>query len=280
MKQDTFDRHTEKMHSVLRHISSNLEEPPSLVELSKLANCAPFHFHRVFRELTGEPVHRYIRRLRLELAAHRLLFTDRTVIRIALEAGYESHEAFTRAFKQAFGSAPVDYRKAFTNGSSPDLPELLPPGIAIRKLPRRKVAFYSFFGAYEEVSEAWRQLDAWLRSRGLQPDGMEAVGIIHDDPEYCFDANIRYDACVPVSFDFTPVDEIGLQILPEVDSICVVHDGPHELAVHTYIRLINAWVRRSGQRGLHRLPYYEVFRRLPFTGRRPDTAFEIHVGLA
>jgi AraC family transcriptional regulator len=279
MKQDTFERHTERMHSVLRHISSNLDESPSLKELSKLANCAPFHFHRVFRELTGEPVRRYIRRLRLELAAHRLLFTDRSVIRIALEAGYESHEAFTRAFKQSFGSAPVDFRKAFTNGSS-QARMLLPPGIEIRKLPRRKVAFYSFFGAYEEVGEAWRKLDAWLRSRGLRPDGLEAVGIVHDDPEYCFGASIRYDACIPVSFDFVPVDEIGLQVLPEMDSICTAHEGPHELAVHTYIRLINSWVRRSGQRGLHRLPYYEVFRRLPFDGGRPDPAFEIHVALA
>ncbi len=57
---------------------------------------SPFHFHRVFRAVTGEGVAEHRRRLSLEQAATRLRTTNRPFLEIALEAGYEAHESFTR----------------------------------------------------------------------------------------------------------------------------------------------------------------------------------------
>ena len=71
---------------------------------------SPYHFHRIFKGVVGEGVNEYVRRLRLESAAVALKTTDRGVLQVALDAGYGTHEAFTRAFRQLFGVSPTQFR--------------------------------------------------------------------------------------------------------------------------------------------------------------------------
>jgi len=66
----------------------------------------------MFRAMTGESVASLVRRLRLETAGRALREHDGSVTDVALAAGYGSPESFTRAFQQAFGAAPSDYRRA------------------------------------------------------------------------------------------------------------------------------------------------------------------------
>jgi AraC family transcriptional regulator len=69
-----------------------------------------FHFDRVMAGIAGEPPGRFRRRLLLERAAFRLVSTPMGVLDVAVEAGYSSHEAFTRAFARAFGRPPSVWR--------------------------------------------------------------------------------------------------------------------------------------------------------------------------
>ncbi|MBA2463993.1 MAG: helix-turn-helix domain-containing protein [Nocardioidaceae bacterium] len=62
------------------------------------------------RRLAGEPPARFRRRILLERAAYRLLTTQKTILDVAVEAGYGSHEAFTRAFARAYGVSPQRWR--------------------------------------------------------------------------------------------------------------------------------------------------------------------------
>jgi AraC-like DNA-binding protein len=69
-----------------------------------------FHLDRIVASVAGEPPQRFRRRILLERAAYRLLSTDRTILDVAVEAGYGSHEAFTRAFTRAYGVPPARWR--------------------------------------------------------------------------------------------------------------------------------------------------------------------------
>jgi len=69
-----------------------------------------FHFDRVVLAATGESPSRFRRRVLLERAAYRLSTPDRSVLEVAIEAGYGSHEAFTRAFARAYGLTPREWR--------------------------------------------------------------------------------------------------------------------------------------------------------------------------
>ncbi len=70
-----------------------------------------FHFDRMIRSVAGEPPQAFRRRILLERAAYRMVTTTAPLIDIAVEAGYGSHEAFTRAFARAYGTTPAAWRR-------------------------------------------------------------------------------------------------------------------------------------------------------------------------
>ena len=84
-------------------------------ELAARLHLSRFHFDRIMSPVAGEPPARFRRRVLLERAAYRLVTCDRSVLDVAVEAGYSSHEAFTRAFR-----APTACRRCVADGAAPD----------------------------------------------------------------------------------------------------------------------------------------------------------------
>ena len=80
-------------------------------ERARRLHLSRFHLARVVSAAGGEPPERMRRRLLLERAAHRLLTCGDPVVDIAFEAGFGSHEAFTRAFAREYGAAPSRWRQ-------------------------------------------------------------------------------------------------------------------------------------------------------------------------
>ena len=110
MKESTGQIYKQRILNVQMYIQQNLDRDLSLKELAKKTYFSEYHFHRIFRAVVGEPLKEHIRRLRLERAASDLKHTNDSIINIALNAGYQTHEAFTRAFKAVFGCSPSDFR--------------------------------------------------------------------------------------------------------------------------------------------------------------------------
>jgi len=92
-------------------IGGNLDEPTDGAALAEAANYSRFYFQRMFRERTGETPGDCRRRLLLERAAYQLRQTAQPVTEIALEAGFDSLEGFSRAFRRAHGVSPSHYRR-------------------------------------------------------------------------------------------------------------------------------------------------------------------------
>ncbi|GAA5141385.1 AraC family transcriptional regulator [Nocardioides marinquilinus] len=103
---------TDGLDRILDLAQAGLDDPTlSAEQLAARAHLSRFHFDRVVRAAGGEPPGALRRRLLLERAAHRLLRQrDRSVLDVAVEAGYGSHEAFTRAFTRAYGVTPSGWR--------------------------------------------------------------------------------------------------------------------------------------------------------------------------
>ena len=80
-------------------------------ELAARLHLSRFHFDRMISAAAGEPPAALRRRVLMERAAYRLVTTDRTVLDVGVEAGYSSHEAFTRAFARAYGTSPTAWRR-------------------------------------------------------------------------------------------------------------------------------------------------------------------------
>ncbi|RZU74054.1 AraC family transcriptional regulator [Micromonospora kangleipakensis] len=103
---------TDGLTSILDRVQTGLDDPAiSPADLAARAHLSRFHFDRLVAAATGEPPGALRRRLLLERAAHRLITSDRTILDIAVEAGYGSHEAFTRAFLRSYGATPTAVRR-------------------------------------------------------------------------------------------------------------------------------------------------------------------------
>lgn len=93
-------------------IRNRSSEDITLRELSRRLNYSEFHMTRKFREITGMPFRDYLRQRKLAFALHDVRDSEESLLAIALDYGFSSHEAFTRAFKTAYGVTPSAYRKA------------------------------------------------------------------------------------------------------------------------------------------------------------------------
>jgi AraC-like DNA-binding protein len=132
--QDTFA-------SFVDSLGSHLDDHQvSGAELAARAHLSRFHFDRVIGAVAGESPARFRRRVLLERGAYRLVTSDMSVLDIAVEAGYSSHEAFTRAFQRAYGTPPSAWRAAPRRFqlSAPNGVHFHPPG-SLRRPARSKV---------------------------------------------------------------------------------------------------------------------------------------------
>lgn len=92
------------------YIENNLSGSIKVDEVANAAGYSYYHLNRQFTAVLGEGIGGYIKKRRLAVAAKRLLYTDQKVIDIALDSGFESPEAFSRAFKAAYSVSPQTYR--------------------------------------------------------------------------------------------------------------------------------------------------------------------------
>jgi AraC-like DNA-binding protein len=99
-------------------------------DAARRAFLSRYHFDRIIRSTSGEPPAAFRRRVLLERAAYRLVKGDTRILEIALEAGYGSNEAFSRAFRRAFGNTPSAWRRSPSNFRlpSPNDVHFHPPG--------------------------------------------------------------------------------------------------------------------------------------------------------
>lgn len=101
----------ESIQSTLKWLEENLSEQVEIEKLADMAHLSPFYFQRLFSRLVGKPVMEYAKLRRLAHAADHLANNPGRIIDAALEYGFENHETFSRAFKEAYGVTPEDFRK-------------------------------------------------------------------------------------------------------------------------------------------------------------------------
>src|SRR5580704_10167842 len=228
----TWNDYEERILRVLTHIQEHLDETLHLEELARVACFSSFHFHRVFAAMTGETIGDHVRRLRLERSAMELRSGAKQVIQVALGAGYEAHEAFTRAFKAAYGVSPAEFRRA----TEPIALLAAPSGVHFRqgvplttfntnhittkamkvitrKIKPMRVAYLRHVGPYEATHQTWIDLMARLSADKQVRKGSVFIGMGHDNPAATPAAELRYDACITVDEAYEPKKPVEMQII-------------------------------------------------------------------
>jgi AraC family transcriptional regulator len=297
MREATLQDYKSRILRVLVHIQRHLDDELDLDRLAGVAAFSPYHFHRVFRGMVGESVKSHVRRLRLERAATRLKLSRHPVTTIALDSGYRSHEAFTRAFRELFGDSPSEFRSTRTVAPRAPVPSGVHYGgsdgpvdfrpcehegqtmqVTIEEVEPIRVAFMRHVGPYDQCGQTWDRFLTWAGAEGLVGGAPRFIGLCHDDPEITPGTKIRYDACLTVDASFKPVDEIGVQVIEGGPYARATHFGPYHRLGETYAKFLGQWAPRSG-RGIRAAPCFEVYLNSPESTDPEDLLTDIYLAL-
>jgi AraC family transcriptional regulator len=97
---------------VLEYIHAHLERDIKLADLAELLGMSQFHFSHTFKQSIGTSPHQYLLQQRVERAKQLLKQTDRSIVDIALECGFNSHSHLSKQFRQLTGMTPKRYRSS------------------------------------------------------------------------------------------------------------------------------------------------------------------------
>lgn len=242
-RQTTRDDYRQRLVQAQRFVEARLDDVVRPAEVARAANFSLHHFHRIFRAQLGESLMEHVRRLRLERAARELLSTSPPrLLEVAVRAGYQSHEAFTRAFIERFEVPPSAFRQhgsarleAFVR-AFPAPPNTSP--VELRALPSFVIASLRHVGSYATVGDTW----AALLDR--RPGAERLFGVCPDDPEVTEASQLRFDA----GYETTGLVQAPLSSVrvPGGTWAVQVHTGPYETLADTYLSLIGHWAPSSG----------------------------------
>ena len=104
------DNNTQIICFLIDYIEDHISDEISLDEMANAAGYSKYHLHRMFTGIVGLPLHQYIKRRQLTEAAKSLIFSEESIVQIALDAGYESQQAFIHAFKSMYKLPPQKFR--------------------------------------------------------------------------------------------------------------------------------------------------------------------------
>lgn len=254
------DRPEAALFRALGFIETHLDEDLTLERVAGEVAYSPFHFHRLFVAFTGESFAAYVRRLRMESGSV-LLRSGRPVTDTALASGYWTHEAFTRAFRRAFGRAPRDFATEPVPGTATDTWLERPRRVDTPALVgwKRRVV-----GPYERIPLPGHPGAPW------PPEAERCLGISWDDPSVTRADRIRYDAFWIGAGPWGPdtgracsSDDPGTDVSPARieggPALAALHRGPFEALTGSYHYLLFMVPGQWGLRVHPIRPPYEEF---------------------
>jgi len=298
MKPETRSYYEQVVQRAIDRIATRLDDALDLETIASDACLSPFHFHRIFRGMVGETPLELSRRLRMERAAWQLATTDRPVTMIAFDAGYEAHEAFTRAFRVAYSASPSGFRQrtyprielaaACGVHYSPDatVRAFIPRDsggqtmdVTIENMPELRVGAVHHVGPYNQIPNAFRKLGEIAHAAGVvAKPGAAMLAIYHDDPETTPPNELRSEAALTFAADAKLPTGLDEQRLPGGRYAHTTHVGPYEELGDVWARFMGEWLPASGER-VANSPSYEIYRNTPMDTPKEKLRTDLYIPL-
>lgn len=247
-----------RINDVLYFIHQDISRPLLAKELATIAAYSEQHFHRVFCNLVGEPVHQYIRRARLEFAANQLMFDhSSSILEVANNAGFASVSSFSRAFKSVFAVSPGHWRQV--GKQKVEKPYLMDaeiaanyktlatqplPQVNLIELPVRHVAYVRHQGYGRSIKLAWQKLQAWANVE--QRDFSQQFGLYHSNPAWVELSQCRYVACVQIDKPLLRRGEVNSLDIPAGLHAVFPLTGKYGELLPQLSKILQDWLPQSG----------------------------------
>ncbi|WP_136679583.1 AraC family transcriptional regulator [Neptunomonas sp. XY-337] len=257
MKPSTSHQYRQRLHKVLDYIYAHQQATLDVNTLADVAAMSPYHFHRIYRQMSGENINATIRRIRLQYAAAELIRTEKPLPQIANQACYTSLEAFSRAFSKQYGIAPSVYREGkqrATNDIKP-LRSELPPikdinhmfEVEISQFPGLELIGYEHKGDYMGIGQSFEKLFIYAGSKGLLNQSTRSFGIYYHDPGSVESDELRSHACITSNSPTDTDNDAPTPLtLPAGTCVNLLFKGSYAELEKPYAWLFGNWFPQSG----------------------------------
>lgn len=268
-----------RVQPALAAAALRLDEDISLGTLAAEAGLSPCHLHRLFVDVAGETPKAYTQRLRLGRAGVLLLTTSRSVLDIALDCGFQSHEVFTRAFRKRFGITPAAYRvRGFAAPVDPigarrhaAAVQVFAPCLRLFHMPlnghsigtdmsyhivqkeldaqpvllvRRRVNRSQIGSA---IGEALPHIFMYAQQHGIALAGHPLTRYVDVGPGLLTIEPAMRVVSRPASEEKAAAGEVVEDVLPAGSAATTIHAGPYETLTEAYAAL-ERWMEQNGLR--------------------------------
>ncbi|MGL5837509.1 MAG: AraC family transcriptional regulator [Sphingorhabdus sp.] len=273
------ERYEARIARAISFVDANPAEHISLEKLASIACLSPFHFHRIFRSLTGEAVREFVERRKLEHAIA-LANKGKPWKYAASACGFGSPISFTRAFKRVYNVLPSqfdlagwwhkrgDREDAFKVSSyflRPAPPLDLEFKVNVMERPSARLAVSRAWSGYlhpERLMGAYNRLRNWAKKAGIDAKDGKIVGASRDDPDLTPLSRCRYDFLIelpdgvdPPTYFSIAERKAGLWAVTPVA-------GGMDVVDRAWSMLFKSWLPASGL-DLRGEPAEEVYLKLP-----------------
>ncbi len=273
------ERYEARIARAIAHVDAHVAEPVSLERLAAIACLSPFHFHRVFRALTGESLRSFAERRKLERAVG-LARRGQSWKVASAACGFASPVSFARAFKRVYGMPPSAFdREAWWRARSDraeaeaasefflrPAPPLDPDFVVtLEPRPAARLAVARVWGGYlapNKMIAAYQRLRTWAEGLGLDTRGGKIVGASRDDPDLTPLSRCRYDFMIALPDGLDPPprfavaeQDAGLWVVTHVK-------GDLDVVDRAWSMLFRSWLPTSGL-DLRDAPAEEAYLQLP-----------------
>jgi AraC family transcriptional regulator len=280
-KQKTQASYQARLDRVVDHIYAHLDEDIGPAGLAEIACLSPYHWHRIYVAMRGETISATIRRLRLLRAADRLANSDLSIGTIAERAGYSGADSFARAFREAYGKSPADYRAtgshaAFKAATETEDHEGFP--VAIETLPVTRCASVAHKGAYLQIDQAMGRLFTALAAQQIIAPDQTMRAVFYDDPDLTPVDALRSRACSPVAQGVPLTPPLEETVLRGGLYARLRYRGPYADMKGAYRWLLGVWLPQSGYEPDDD-PIFEAYLNNPQHAAPGDLLTDIHLPL-
>ena len=265
-----------RINRAIDYVRENVTGDLMLETVAQVASFSPFHFHRIFKSVVGETLNDFIRRLRVQRAASKLIHNPtESITQIAVSCGYSSPSAFAREFRQWFGVSASQFRAGGQESLDRLRREMENQGqefanpadlattrtdmvfrVEVREHPEYNVAYVRHVGRYNEIGKSFQRLMRWAGPRRLLkfPE-TKVLAIYHDSPDVTPVDKLRADACITVPEGTKTKRDIGTMTVPGgMFAVAYVEIDASQYG-EAWDRLISDWMPASGYQPDDRLCY-------------------------
>lgn len=208
-----------RLNKVFQFIDENLDSKLSLSIVSEKAFFSPYHFHRIFKLLTGETLNEFISRRRIEKSVLDILHQELSISKISHAYGFSDNSSYTKAFKKYYGISPTEFKKQNPNKFSkirqmnskigqeyPDLDEYvciidnlikwidMNSNIEIKKIPEQNYVYITCIGPHE-LPTAFQKLIGWAIPNGFMTKEAKLMTVYQDSLKVTEEEKARFRAC-------------------------------------------------------------------------------------